>query len=105
MDLFNYNALITRNNKFHNIVLSINRTSMIYLYVDGVSVGTPIDISSSSSVDLNNSDNFYIGSYGSSNGQSPFAFLNGNVSQALIYNRALTTAEVLQNYNALSSRY
>jgi hypothetical protein len=94
------------DNNFHNLVMTINRSSMMYFYIDGISVGTPINVSSSSSSNLNSStDNFYIGSYGSSNGQSPFAFLNGNVSQALIYNRALTTAEVLQNYNALSSRY
>ena len=93
------------DNKFHNIVLSINRTSMIYLYVDGVSVGTPIDISSSSSVDLNNSDNFYIGSYASSDGQSPLYFFKGNMGQALIYNRALSASEVTNNFNVFKSRF
>lgn len=93
------------DNKFHNIVLSINRTSMIYLYVDGVSVGTPIDISSSSSVDLNNSDNFYIGSYASSDGQSPLYFFKGSMGQALIYNRALTASEVTNNFNVFKSRF
>jgi hypothetical protein len=59
-----------------------------------------------SNIDLNSStDNFYIGSYGSNNGQSPQYFLNGNVSQASIYNRALTAAEVLQNYNVLRPRF
>jgi hypothetical protein len=32
-------------------------------------------------------------------------YLNGNIGQALIYNRALTTAEIQQNYNAVRSRY
>ena len=32
-------------------------------------------------------------------------FLNGNISQVSIYNRALTPAEVLQNYNATKGRY
>jgi hypothetical protein len=31
--------------------------------------------------------------------------LQGNIGQALIYNRALTTAEIQQNYNAVRSRY
>jgi hypothetical protein len=94
------------NNKFHNLVMTIDRTSMMYFYIDGVSVGTPLNVSSTSNINLNSStDNFYIGSYGSSNGLSPYAFLNGNVSQAAIYNRALPAAEVLQNYNALSSRF
>ena len=32
-------------------------------------------------------------------------YLNGNIAQVSIYNRALTAAEVSQNYNALKSRY
>lgn len=32
-------------------------------------------------------------------------FMNGNISQASIYNRALTAAEVQQNFNANRSRY
>jgi len=32
-------------------------------------------------------------------------YWNGNISQVSIYNRALTAAEVRQNYNALKSRY
>lgn len=31
--------------------------------------------------------------------------LNGNISQASIYNRALTAAEVQQNFNALRGRF
>ena len=33
------------------------------------------------------------------------AHLNGRISQTQIYNKALTAQEVLQNYNALKSRY
>jgi len=94
------------DNKFHNLVMTIDRASMMYFYIDGISVGTPLNVSSTSSINLNSStDNFYIGSYGSSNGQSPQYFLNGNVSQASMYNRALTATEVLQNYNALRPRF
>ena len=94
------------DNKFHNLVMTIDRTSMMYFYIDGVSVGTPLSVSGVSSIDLNSStDNFYIGSYGSNNGQSPQYFFNGNVGQASIYNRALTSAEVLQNYNAFRPRF
>ena len=94
------------DNKFHNLVMTIDRESMMYFYIDGISVGTPLNVSSTSSINLNTStDNFYIGSYGSSNGLSPFAFLNGNVSQASIYNRAISATEVLENYNALQPRF
>ena len=32
-------------------------------------------------------------------------YLNGNIGQALIYNRALSTAEIQQNYEATRTRY
>jgi len=93
------------DNKFHNIVLTINRSSMMYLYVDGVTVGTPVDVSSMSVMNPNSSDKFYIGSYASSDGQSPQYFYKGNIGQALIYNRALTSQEVTANFNTLKSRF
>lgn len=32
-------------------------------------------------------------------------YWQGNISNTLIYNRALSTAEVLQNYNATKNRF
>ena len=93
------------DNKFHNLVLTINRASMMYLYVDGISVGTPIDVSSTSSLNPNSSDHFYMGSYASSDGQNPLYFFKGNIGQALMYNRALTASEVTTNFNVLKSRF
>jgi len=93
------------DNKFHNLTLTINRSSMMYLYVDGVTVGTPVDVSGTSAMNPNSSDKFYMGSYGSSDGQSPLYFFKGNVGKALIYNRALSTQEVTTNFNLLKSRF
>jgi hypothetical protein len=93
------------DNKFHNLTLSINRSSMMYFYVDGISVGTPIDVSSTSSFNPNSSDKFYIGSYGSSDGQNPLYFFKGNIGQAFIYNRAISAQEVTTNFNVLKSRF
>ena len=93
------------DNKYHNLTLTINRSSMMYLYVDGVIVGTPVDVSSTSAMNPNSSDKFYIGSYGSSDGQSPLYFFKGNIGQALMYNRALTSQEVTTNFNDLKSRF
>jgi hypothetical protein len=45
---------------------------------------------------------FRIGQWG--NGIFPRNF-KGNIYQTLVYNKALTSTEVLQNYNALKSRY
>lgn len=93
------------DNNFHNLVVTINRTSLITFYIDGISVGTPYNISSSSSANPTSTDNFYIGSYASSNGQSPLYFFKGSIGQALIYNRALSTAEVSNNFNVLKTRF
>ena len=92
--------------KFHYMVLTINRTGFMTLYIDSTSVGTPVSVSSDSGVNLNAStDYFYVGAYGNSTGQVPALFLNGNVAQVQVYSRALSAAEVLQNYNATKSRY
>lgn len=93
------------DNKFHNLTLTINRSSMMYLYVDGVSVGTAVDVSGTSAMNPNSTDKFYIGSYGSSDGQSPLYFFKGNIGQALIYNRALTAQEVSTNFNVFKTRF
>lgn len=93
------------DNNFHNLVMTINRSSMITFYIDGISVGIPYDISSTLSANLISTDNFYIGSYGSSDGQSPFGFFKGSIGQASIYNRALTETEVTNNFNVLKTRF
>ena len=93
------------DNKFHQLTLSINRSSMMYLYVDGISVGTPLDVSSASSFNPNSSDKFYIGSYASSDGQNPLYVFKGNIGQAFIYNRSLSAQEVTTNFNVSKSRF
>jgi hypothetical protein len=45
--------------------------------------------------------NLYLGSRGC----VPDNFYNGAVSTACIYNRALSAAEVLQNYNAQKTKF
>ena len=52
---------------------------------------------------FNNTDVFSIGDYGPSSGLYPF---QGRISNFKVYKgKALTSAEVLQNYNALKGRY
>jgi hypothetical protein len=77
----------------------------MYLYVDGISVGTPIDVSNTSSFNPNSSDKFYIGSYASNDGQNPLYFFKGNIGQAIIYNRAISAQEVATNFNLFKSRF
>jgi len=65
------------------------------MYVNGVLVSGPTAKSWNTS-----SGNANIGRQTNGN-----EYWNGNISQVSIYNRALTAAEVTQNYNALKSRY
>ena len=44
-------------------------------------------------------------SVGNFQGGSPSRYWNGNVATATLYNRALTAAEILQNFNALRGRF
>ena len=94
------------DNKFHNLCMTINRTNFLTLYIDGMVKGIPTNISSTSNINLNTSTDFlYIGSYANNTGQLPSFFLNGGIANASIYNRALSSSEILQNYNALKSRF
>jgi hypothetical protein len=52
----------------------------------------------------------FYGSYGTNVGLGKDAnnnifYLNGNISNVKLYNRALSASEITQNYNALKSRY
>lgn len=66
-----------------------------YLYINGVYNG----IANNTSSTFNST--FYLGFYGDPN----YYLLNGNISMVHIYNRRLSDSEVLQNYNALKSRF
>lgn len=68
----------------------------IYVYRNGVLEGQ-----SGAGVTFTvNTSNLYIGSNNSTN-----YYLDGNMANLKIYDKALTTAEVLQNYNAYKSRF
>jgi hypothetical protein len=64
------------------------------IYIDGTLVA-----SSSSVGSFLGTTNLLLGSWRSIN------FLTGNIAQVSIYNRALTSQEIQQNFNAIKSRY
>jgi hypothetical protein len=68
-------------------------------FVNGSSIGT---VSHSLASILETSTNLYIGSY--NNGEYPQWF-DGKVGIVRLYSSALTSSEVLQNYNADKSKY
>lgn len=75
---------------WHNACVTYTSTTM-KLYVNGILVDTGTD---SAPTDLS----LHIGAYINNNE------LCGDVAYASLYNRALTAAEVLQNYNAIKGR-
>lgn len=82
-------------NMWVNLSGTYNGSTMI-LYKNGISVG-----STSSARTINFSNNLTIGILPTTL-NDPYA---GNVSLVQIYNRALSTSEVLQNYNAAKNRF
>ena len=67
-----------------------------FLYINGVSVASGTQTGTLST----NSSGMYIGSYNSGG-----YFYNGALSICRVYNRVLSAAEVLQNFNAARGRY
>jgi hypothetical protein len=66
-------------------------------YFNGIQLGVTTSYTASGTT-----TNFAIGSYGGSIGTQNFT---GNIPQVSIYNRALSSSEVLQNYNATKSKF
>ena len=80
--------------KFHNYTVIYQSATNASLYVDGVFVSTIVIV-----LNLITSP---IGSIGNWKGGNYWA---GNISTTTIYNKALTSQEIKQNYNAQKSRF
>ncbi len=76
--------------------IAINR---LETYINGAIVGT---VNHSLGSILNTSANLYLGSY---NGGEFSQWYNGRIGIVRLYNTALTSSQVLQNYNADKSKY
>ena len=87
------NQSITVNN-WHHVVGTYDGTTLT-LYRNGSSVGTPVTTTGNIT---NTSKSLTVGVRG---GQ----YFDGRISNAKTYNRALTAAEVSQNFNALRNRF
>ena len=84
------------DNLWHMVAVSYNGSALT-LYWDGVQVNT-----SSFSGTIKQSSN---GEYNICRFGSLGLYVNANVSYVNVYNKGLTSSEVLQNYNAIKSRY
>ena len=70
--------------------------SNIYVYLNGISDATPVSCTSMNTTTPNMSI---------ASGTNDQYFLNGNIGCVHVYNRALSSTEVLHNYNALKGRF
>ena len=100
-----------QTNRYYNFVVSydgsINSSSRYSLYVNSQSYSITTTLTSGSLGDIPTGNaRLSIGSViGQNINNSPLNMLNGNISQVSIYNRALTAAEISQNFNALRGRF
>lgn len=83
-----------------NLVGVWNRSGFATMYANYVNLGNIVDISSKSGTNLQTNFNLRISSRDSGGG-----WFKGNISQVKIYNRALSEAEIKQNYNATKGRF
>ena len=80
-------------------VLTNGATKTLETFVNGSSIGS---VSHSLASILNTSANLYIGSY--NNGEYA-QYFDGKIGITRLYNRALSSVEVLQNYNVNKTEY
>ena len=99
---------ITASNSIRQWIFVINGTSQL-LYLNGSQVGTTATVTAQT---LFTTNNFYFGSRHSNDGTGNTDRLNNSSSSLYpvfylmrIYNKALSVAEVTQNYNAVKDTY
>jgi hypothetical protein len=104
---WNINTPTTLLNNTWNVVQTIDKTittNNYKTYINGILVDTrSFNYSVTQGVD--NTNQMYLGTYwGGADAGSNFHFA-GSIYNVRIYNRALSAAEVTQNFNALRGRY
>ena len=83
-------------NVWNNIVLTYDKTSLKY-YLNGVF----IDQNNATNTPSSTTSNTIVGRLGDFNGQ----YWTGRIATTQIYNRSISSQEVLQNYNAQKSKF
>ncbi len=103
---FNTTASLNLN-QWYMCTLVANRASDAKIYINGVqqSLDASSNISIFSSLNFQNNSPFRIGSATLYDNVSSVTEFPGNISVVQKYFRALTAAEVLQNYNAMLGRF
>jgi len=98
---FSTTPVIT-SSTWHNIVVNFNQGVSYECWIDGVSFGSVA--TSDTSGEPASSQSWSIGSrIDSSNNR--LDYVDGNIAIVQAYNRALSSTEITQNYNALKNRF
>ena len=88
-------------NTWNNIVVVLDRnTNVVSRYLNSNATGTNTNVSGLTSLSDNTTDVSIGGRYARND-----KYFGGKISNVQIYNRALSSAEILQNYNALKNRF
>ena len=91
---------------WHNIVGTYSySTNYQAIYVDGVAMNTSTTSAFAGLTYPMTFPSLMIGYAGEAGGNSTYAYLDGDVGQCLVYKRALSAAEVLQNFTTYRARY
>lgn len=88
---------------YHNIVGSFDGR-FINLFVDATQV-VNIDLVSTLALTYAYNNQFIVGAEASSSGPANTNYINASISNVQIYSRALSAAEIKQNFEALRGRY
>jgi hypothetical protein len=105
--LINLNNDLNKWINFVWVYSSLNLANTNMLYVNTVASGPNTSASNTSyNVIGGSGDKIQIGGLAISQGVNPGAgTLPGSIGQALIYNRALSTTEIIENFNEMRSQY
>jgi hypothetical protein len=99
VDYVNSTSYTISANTWYQVVYVWKPGVSLETFINGTSIGT---ISTSMSSILNSTNPLYIGRY--NGGEFPQNF-DGRIGITRLYNKSLTSSEVLQNYNADKSKY
>jgi hypothetical protein len=97
-ELLTANGSVTNNTKYHLMVVRNGSTSQT-LYVNGVSVATKTPVNGGFDTNLT------LGTLGRLSQSTASRHWYGLMHQVRIYDRALSTQEVTQNYNAIKGKF
>ena len=91
-------SVVINDNAWHYVCATYNRAGNLSVYTDG-NLSSSTSMSPVAGFNISNSNQFSIGYSGGP------GFVSGSISNAHVYNRALSAAEVTQNFNATRKRY